>query len=245
MKKIALLVVGLMAIAGLHAQTGIHLGFGGAPLNTWILNQDDSDAPADTFSYNFTLGYAGMVKVGYNFGPPFGLHLGFLYSKQGQKSETIEEIDSTGAKRTVLVNRDLRYFKLPLLLHFNSKPNDVMFRMELGPQLGFLYDANYLRDQTAAQSVPDANLLFEKTDISFMWAIGAEIRLGDHANFFIEHRGDISVADIENKAVTFNGIPFFPNDRDAAQNLTLGLFVGFEFCFLPSGGGRNTKFWFR
>lgn len=247
MKKLLLTMVLLWGGMHLLAQKGLHLGIGGGVTNTWILNQDDSDASRDTFSYKFTVGYSPMIKLGYNFADPIGIHVGLAYSKQGQKSTTTDSI--AGEKRVFTLKRDLRYLKIPLLLHINSAPNDVMFRMELGPQIGILMDANYLVDNSPinpnSTGTFDPVDLFEPNDLSFTWALGAQFQFGKVAAFYIEHRGDYGFADIENKTIKFNGSPFFPGDRSVSQNLTLGLYAGFEFTFLPKGSGRGTRYWFR
>lgn len=249
MKKLLLAGFMILGSLSLFSQKGIHLGIGGGVTNTWILNKTDSDVSRDTFSYKLTLGYAPMVRLGYNFADPIGIHIGALYSKQGQKSTSVDSV--AGDLKVVTTNRDLRYLKIPIMLHINSAPNKVMFRMDLGPQIGILMDAKYLMDNvpinpnSSTSTAFDPTQLFEPQNLSVLWALGVQFNMSKIASFYIEHRGDYGFADIENKAIKFNGSPFFPGNRDVSQNLTLGLYAGFEFTFLPKGSSRTTKYWFR
>lgn len=235
MKKTLILLLALIPLCtALFAQRGIHIGIGVMPQNTWIINKEDKSVPVDTFSYKFTLGYAGMFKVGYNFGDPFGIHLGVFYSKQGQKHEYT---DSSGHK--LVAQRDLRYVKFPLLMHFGGNAdNPVNMSFDLGPQLDFVLDATYIDQGTPIDPGFDYKQAFRLTNVSFAWSLGVDFKLADGVYFNVTHRGDYSILDIENKALTLPGttIPFYAANRTQANNLDLGLMAGFTFCFLPSFG---------
>jgi len=115
------------------AQEGaIRIGAVLLPQNTWLLNQDDSDAGPEQ-DYEVTWGFAGGISASYNFNDYLGVGLDVLYSSQGQKYKGTESGISYTAKTT------LNYLKLPLLLRFNSDPNSVVqFNAFLGPQFSFL-----------------------------------------------------------------------------------------------------------
>jgi hypothetical protein len=132
---------GMLLIGSTWAQEGaFRIGAVLLPQNTWLLNQDDSDAGPE-LDYEVTWGFAGGISASYNFNDYLGVGLDVLYSNQGQKYKGtqsqsgisgISEIPYT-AKAT------LNYLKLPLLLRFNSDPNSVVqFNAFLGPQFSFL-----------------------------------------------------------------------------------------------------------
>lgn len=240
MKKILLFVFGVLLFQGLQAQEGFHISFLGAPQNTWIFNQQPLDSSRTLFDYKVTWGFAGMFKLGYNFGPPMGIHTGVIYSAQGQKFTTQ---DSTG--KVVLTNRQLSYIKIPLLLHVNSDPGPAMFTMEVGPQVGILLDSKVSEDGTPVIFPFDQNQLYKLQDISVAWSIGAEFRLTKGIDFVLQHRGDYSLFDMENKTFTFQSRSVYSSARLKALNCTLGIMGGFNFCFLPKRSGRGGKFWIR
>jgi hypothetical protein len=240
MKKLLLIGLILVASAGLYAQEGLHIGIMGAPQNTWIFNQQPLDSTRGDFDYKITWGFAGMFKLGYNFGPPFGIHTGVIYSSQGQKFTTV---DSTG--KVVLTNRHLSYLKIPLLIHINSDPAPVIFELEFGPQLGLLLDSEISDDGTPLVFPFDQDQLYKLNDLSLAWSIGLEIVLTKGVSVVLQHRGDYSIFDIENKSFTFQNQGVYNAERDVAYNCTLGIMGGFNFCFIPRSGGRNYKWWIR
>ena len=240
MKKTLLFVFACCLMYGLKAQEGFHIALMGAPQNTWIFNQEPLDSAQNRFDYRVTWGFAGMFKVGYNFGPPLGIHTAVIYSAQGQKFTTV---DSTG--KVLLTNRQLSYIKIPLLLHINSDPGPAMFTMEIGPQLGLLLDSEVSQDGTPVLFPFDQDQLYKLQDVSVAWSIGAEFQLTKGIHFVLQHRGDYSLFDMENKTFTFQNEQVYDSGRDKAFNCTLGIMGGFNFCFLPRRSGRKVKFWIR
>lgn len=234
-----------LLLPSLKAQEGIHIGVGFMPQNTWILNKDDQSVPLDSFSYKFTWGYAGMFKLGYNFGPPFGIHLAAFYSKQGQN---IAYALDSGATEKVIAKRDLRMLKIPLLLHFGGSDPDrpVNLSVDVGPQLDIVLDAAYLNGDSIVNPSFDYATAFKLQNVSAAWSLGLDFRLADGVYFNVTHRGDYSLLDVENKELTLPGttIPFYAAGRAKSNNLNLGLMTGFTFCFLPDLGGRG-QHWIR
>lgn len=232
-----LMILGLR----LSAQTGLHVGVFGMPQNTWIFNREDTEESRTNFSYKMTWGWAGMFKLGYNFGPPFGIHVGAIYSRQGQKHTSQ---DTSG--NTILSQRDLTYIKIPLLIHINSDPGKAMLNIEFGPQIGLLQQVCLLEDDLPV-NLPFSSLqLYKPTDISFAWCLGAEFMLTEFMSLVLVHRGDYGLFDIENKAFSFGGSNFYPNGRLRSKNGCYGIMAGLNFCISPGrGGGRRTDFWFR
>ena len=123
----------MLLIGSIWAQEGaIRIGAVLLPQNTWLLNQDDSDAGPEQ-DYEVTWGFAGGISASYNFNDYLGVGLDVLYSNQGQKYKGTKSGTTYTAKAT------LNYLKLPLLLRFNSDPNSVVqFNAFLGPQFSFL-----------------------------------------------------------------------------------------------------------
>lgn len=239
MKKSCLLLFGLLLSLSSFAQEGIHFSIAGQPQNTWMFNTRDTDVNRSSFSYEFTWGWAAIGKLGYNFAEPIGFRIGCLYSVQGQSHTSRDSTETVISKR-----RQLKYIKIPLMLHINSDVGPVMFSFEVGPQLGFLIAADHFEADNLLNYNFDTVDLYVDKDVSVAWNIGADFRLTDWLYFNIHHRGDYSIFDIENKEFTLNGNPFYPDSRDKTENCTLGFMGGFTFCGLPRGG-RGGKWWIR
>jgi len=135
--KTCKVVFGMLLIGSTWAQEGaFRIGAVLLPQNTWLLNQDDSDAGPEQ-DYEVTWGFAGGISASYNFNDYLGVGLDVLYSNQGQKYKGVQSGITYTAKAT------LNYLKLPLLLRFNSDPNSVVqFNAFLGPQFSFLLSYN-------------------------------------------------------------------------------------------------------
>jgi hypothetical protein len=143
-------VFGVLLIGSMWAQEGaIRIGAVLLPQNTWLLNQDDSDAGPEQ-DYEVTWGFAGGISASYNFNDYLGVGLDVLYSNQGQKYKGTQS--GTGISYTYTAKATLNYLKLPLLLRFNSNPNSVVqFSAFLGPQFSFLLS---YKDRAEANNVP-------------------------------------------------------------------------------------------
>lgn len=134
MKKLVLFVALSLSVATAFAQKGLHAGVLFNPNSTWLLNQDDSDF-AD-FRYKSTFGFAAGAHVNYHFTDGFGLGLEFLGMRQGQKADTRAGVD---------FSKQLTYFKIPLLLVFNTNSENVVgFQGKFGPAVGILTGAKLL-----------------------------------------------------------------------------------------------------
>ena len=239
MKKYLLSLLLALTFGQLSAQEGFHIGLLAMPQNTWIINPETFDNSRTNFEYVTTWGYSGMFKLGYNFADPIGIHSAITYSRQGQRSTAI---DTSGV--IVTTKRDLTYLKIPLLLHINSDPGPAMFTMEIGPQVGILLDASHVEDGIPRDFGFLTDLIYKPTDVSVTWSIGAEFCFNDWFHFVLQHRGDYAIFDIEDK--TFLDLQAITDpDRSNSNSCNLGIMAGFNFCFLPRGGGKKVKFWFR
>jgi hypothetical protein len=232
----------LLALSSMTAvaQMGLHIGIMGGPQYTKIINDQPLDPNASGFKYVTTWGYAGMFKIGYNFVPPIGVHIGAIYSVQGQDYTTA---DSTGFLTST--SRRLTYLKIPLLLHMSSDPGPAMFTMEFGPQIGLLREASMTIEDTLVVSPYPALELFKPTDIAIAWSIGAEFCVTEGFHIVLQHRGDYGFLDFENKDLVYNGAPVYSTERKKANNLTLGIMLGLNFV-ITGGHTKVTKhYWGR
>ncbi|MCX7764623.1 MAG: outer membrane beta-barrel protein [Bacteroidia bacterium] len=133
MKHVQYKLVALLLLGGVYAQEGtLKVGAVLLPQNTWLLNQDDSDAGPE-LDYEVTWGFAGGLSLAYNFSDYVGVGLDVLYSRQGQKYKGVE--NGTNLTATTSLN----YLKLPLLLRLGSDPESpVQFSFFVGPQANLL-----------------------------------------------------------------------------------------------------------
>lgn len=201
-----------LLIGGLWAQEGaFRIGAALLPQNTWLLNQDDSDAGPE-LDYEVTWGFAGGLSASYHFSDYLGVGLDVLYSRQGQKYKgNIGGINYTA--RT-----DLNYLRLPLLLRFSTDPEaPIQFNAFLGPQLSFLLsyrdkgENSFATTEVTGTTITTSltgigsttvNLdqaIYKKSLFGGVFGLGMGIRAGDNILITIHFRGDYAFGDAENK----------------------------------------------
>lgn len=241
MKYFLCLLITFACIGPLAAQEGLHIGFYAGPQNSRILNQENMVPGRTALESTSIWSFNAMGKIGYNIGPPFGFHLGVIYSQQGGVQSSVDTL----LGRRITNEQSLTYIKIPLYLHFNSDPAPAMFTFEVGPQIGLLQSASIVDDGVEAVVTGGTDQLYKPNDLAFAWSIGAEFALTEWVHVAVTHRGDYSILDIENKDFMVGNQPFFENSRGKANNLTLSFQAGLIFCVAPGGGGRNNKYWIR
>lgn len=218
----------------LHAQEGI-LAISYAPQNTWIMNARDINPDRRDFTYVPTFNHSVQMEVGWHFIPPFGIHTGISYSRQGQVSTSTDEV--TG--ETITTTRDLEYVKVPVLLHFTTDPAPVVAYLSFGPSFNILRSAVHT-ESPAQETVTPTDFttadLYKKVDVAVAWRLGTDIGLGKKVALMLFHHGDVSVGDMENKGLISNGSRVFERTRGLTQNLTLGLGVGLKFVIMEGRG---------
>ncbi|GIV22811.1 MAG: PorT family protein [Bacteroidia bacterium] len=219
MKTLRLVLLALLLTGWAWAQEGtFKIGAAVLPQNTWLLNQDDSDAGPE-LDYEVTWGFAGGLTLGYNFTDYLGVGLDVLYSSQGQKYKgTVSGVNWTAQTR-------LNYLKLPLLLRFNSDPNSpVQFSFFVGPQLNLLlsYTDKFEASSSGVTSTVETsgttvtstfvtggvtmtdkeNLTasaYKKTSLGAAVGLGVGFKLTDELLLTLHFRGDYAFGDAENK----------------------------------------------
>jgi hypothetical protein len=169
MKKVWILLLLALASTQVFAQMGLHVGFAVGPQYTKMINNEAIDPSAKGFAYKTTWGKAGMFRIGYNFVPPIGIHVGVIYSVQGQDYKTVDSVGTPS-----VTSRQATYLKVPLLIHMSSTPGPVMFTMEIGPQIGMLRAASYTVNGTPIVTNFPTTLLWKPTDVALAWSLGAE-----------------------------------------------------------------------
>lgn len=232
----------MVLFSPLAAQEGFHIGFYSGAQYSRILNQENLAPERTALESKGVWNINYMGKIGYNIGPPFGFHLGLIYSQQGQIQTSV---DTTAGNR-ITNEQSLTYIKIPFYLHFNSDPAPAMFTFEVGPQIGLLQAASIIDDGAEVIFADGTDQLYKPNDLAFAWSLGAEFAVTEWFHLAITHRGDYSILDMENKDFMIGGQPFYDPNRDPANNLTISFQAGLVFCLAPGGGGgRNNKYWIR
>lgn len=195
-----------------YAQEGtVKVGAALLPQNTWLLNQDDSDA-GPNLDYEVTWGFAGGLTVAYNFTDYLGVGLDVLYSSQGQKYK------GTLTAGTYTAQTRLNYLKLPLLLRFNSDPNSpVQFSFFIGPQANLLLSytdekiETYATGQRTTTEVKGTEMtssgtteeltakIYKPFTLGAALGLGVGFKLSDELLLSLHFRGDYAFGDTENK----------------------------------------------
>jgi hypothetical protein len=224
MKKLLFGILLFSIGSSLMAQIGLHIAVLGGPQNTWILNDQPINPERGGFKYKLTFGWAGMVKIGYNFVPPIGIHIGLGYSTQGQK---FTSIDSNNV--AIATYRELTYWKIPLLLRMTSDPGPVMFVMELGPQVSVLRRAEILDDNNLQTYVYPNETPLKNIEVGVAWSLGAEFSLAKGLHLVIQQRGDYGIGDVENKTFSENGQAAYAAGRHKAHSATFSVLAGLNY----------------
>ncbi len=247
MKKILVIVVGLVILVSLNtqAQKGkeIILGVGGAFTTVWIINQSFYGEPE--VDYAPKIGYAGSLNLGYNFTESISVITELQYSLQGQKYDGDQKIGGTEYK--ALRDIDLRYLNIPLFFKYAFGSGGTKFRFMAGPQVGILLGANqdYTRDgkkyssdlaafpsqlnlegESFQPGASDITERYEKTDFSLVIDIGADVHLSDLLYISGGIRGHYGLMEI-------NAVPYQIKNLDgeytASKNLWGGIYVGINY----------------
>lgn len=230
------------------AQEGLHIGAAILPQYTSITNLTDTDDSWKNYTMKATFGYAVVGKLGYNFGPPLGVHINVIWSKQGQLHQST---DPAGSRHTI--QRDLTYLKIPLMLAISSDEGDgrrakpVLFCFGGGLMYAMLLDAKIIDNGADKYPGVDVNQMFKPWHWGGAWYIGADIKIaGNYLFANARLQGDHSAGTIENRDFVLNGQQFYKDNRPKTSNFNLGITLGLTFVISPDGvASRKTKWWIR
>ena len=150
-KALQTLFLGLFATGMMHAQVGLHLGFQGQFNSTWILNQNNYQL--SQMDYEYKLGPAGGVTLGYNWHQNFGAQIELNYAMMGQDySDMVRDFsqsynpDIPNQLYPVLTYRyiDLNYLQVPMLFKYmeGDAKDAIKYHILGGIQLSYLLSAN-------------------------------------------------------------------------------------------------------
>lgn len=221
MKKLLLFVALSLSVATAFAQKGLHAGVLFNPNSTWLINSDDSDFAE--FRYKSTFGFSVGAHVNYHFNDYIGLGVELLAMRQGQNFET-KTFSVEGRK-------SLTYFKLPVLLVFNTNPESVVgFQGKIGPAFGILTGAQLLDgDGDPAPLVDQEGFkdAHKKLLISAVLEFGLAFNISENFRLDAGLRFDAGLTDPEDdKAFLRTG---YGNDFNNSR--TWALNGGFEVAF--------------
>lgn len=172
----------------------------------------------------FTFGHAFGANVEFHFTDIFGVGSGFLYSTEGQKY----------TEDGVVIDTEINYLKIPLLLHLNSDADqNVIFMVDLGMQYALLSSANINSDLDLTDDEGteiEAKDIFNKSNIGVVAALGPGFRIGDNFMFTVKLRWDLQLKDIIEAEYNI----LYTEEYEGSLPMTFGLNFGLKFMI---GGG--------
>lgn len=252
MKNFILLFIGfcLISMSPLQAQQGFKLGILGGPQLGYAFNESDQALPLASYERVPKWGAFGGIMIGGNFIDAFGLQLQLIYSQQGNAY-----ITQGGQNGEVRSDETLDYFKIPLLLSYNTPTlnSKIRFSIQAGPQVSFLTRAQQYIDDPSLELLPDQTLtrvpatrdVYEPVVWGLLVEPGIDIDL-DPFVLTLRVRQDVHLQDQENKdtsvRVSENGSSsIFPywnffrgplfNERAVTTGWATGLRIGLVYTF--------------
>jgi len=160
-------------------RTGLHFGFGGAALNTWVLNNQPTESASNSIMYPITLGHQYGGSVGYDFGSKFGVELGVYSANQGQKIAQIINLKK--------IETELRmdYVHFPLTFKYkweqfsNVTQNPIILNYIFGVQYSKLqgYRSN------VNESLISKNSIERTQDLGFVFGLEYDVFLAK--NYYV------------------------------------------------------------
>lgn len=247
MRKYVVSILLIVFLDSLKAQEGYHLGFYAMPLTSWMLNQQDSDASKDTFSYLRTYGMSGGISLGYHFEDNLGVHVNLLYSAQGQDHTYKNRLQDT-------VRHQLRqyFIKVPVLFKYTTDPElKYAFTVEAGPQFNFLMGVKERNNDRAYQyeqvpfvyktNVPSRYETFNSFLLGAALRTGIDVKLRYNMKMNTRLWVDYAFTDAENKNATYDlttqgvttTVNYYPQNRPKTTNITAGLLIGITYVLMP------------
>lgn len=218
MKKIVLTLVAVFLFTAMYAQVGFHVGALVGVGQSSILNKNDMEAGA-ILDYKSTMRPSFGLQLQYNFSQGLGIGTQLLYAGAGQKYTGVNSLSSS---ITYDFENQVNYFKIPILLHFNTNPEKMLgFHAYLGPQFGILVGgkttatyyssgtsySTYEADKDGWSSTTGPTTTtgtfsespYKSMDLGVVLGLGANINLSERLILQAGLRLDYGVGDMENK----------------------------------------------
>ncbi|MFB6258413.1 MAG: outer membrane beta-barrel protein [Flavobacteriales bacterium] len=209
-------------IPSASAQKGVQVQLVGGAQNTWMFNNDDSDA-GDHLDYQPTFGPHYGVRTGYFFTENIGVETGYVLFKHGQKyKHTLK----TGSKEeTFHSERILSYAKIPLLFHFRSQPGKTaFFTVIVGPQISMMNSLSTSSDGKIVKGIWGGSDAYASTTTDVVLGFGPGFSLSDKLKLDLHFRFDYSFTDAENKKADH-----WDDERPITNNASGGLQLGLTY----------------
>lgn len=169
MKKVFFITAMVTGSLMLKAQTHVELGLKGG-LNVATLSTESSNSNIDP---RISVNLGGLAHI--HITEEFAVQPELLFSGQGAK-QTISNVEH---------KTNLNYLQIPVLLQYMIGTG---FRLETGPQLGFLLSAN----NKAGDVTVDVKDGYKKTDVAWVFGAGYLTSSG----FGIDARYNLGLAKI-------------------------------------------------
>lgn len=256
MKKALLVFFSLLSLS-IYAQRDnqLEIGLGGAYNAVLITQQNFYGETEIDYAMPPKFGYVGNLALGYGISDNFSVNAEFQYSIQGIKygQDNSQNGDFYLAPDTDQVNQSfedpsreitLSYFNIPVLAKFSfGRPaNNTKFRLMLGPQFGFLLDAqqDYLRNGAQVETfvkdldgqwfdVTSADITdrYENLDVGIVFDMGVDVYATHYFMINVGLRVNYGLMDI-------NAEPYRLPSRDgdpytASHNAFGGIYLGLNY----------------
>jgi len=194
-------------------RTGLHFGFGGAALNTWVLNNQPTELQNNSVMYPTTLGYQYGGNIGFDFGSKFGVEMGLYKANQGQKIAQIINL------KEVQTQIRMNYLHLPLTFKYkweqysNLTNNSVI--------LNYIFGLQYSRlqgfESNVNESIISKNSIQRDHDLGFVIGLEYDVFLTKNYYFTIGAKSTYAY-DFDEVINVFN-----ESSTSKANNFTVGI----------------------
>lgn len=267
MKKIFLLSLLLMLIAGSKTWAQIHIGATTTVNVNAVLDKGLSEDPRYSSEYTINTAPIGF-QFGWAISPKFGLQLESILANQDQVYEIINTAEEVVGQRKL----DMSYLQMPLMMKFmGGSSKGARGNFSIGPQLNVLLDAvESAQHEGGTFQIPDdpdfelpdgatdngdgtyttpalpstdlytkAAGDFANTQFSIAGAFGLDIDLSKNLMLTTQVRFTYSLTDMRNKDV-YNSVVNnnFSDVISSSANVAIGVQLGVHYVF---GGTRSFK----
>ena len=239
MKKALFILVAVAFSVNTFAQQGVQIGLIGGPSSNWLINQNNSDDANVREKISGPRGLVGLT-VDYHFKPSVGVGLEFDYVWQGQAYEGPKGTTGLGYKANV------NYLKIPLLLNFNSNPEDhvAMFVGKVGPYIGINTAAKGISDVAGTPTV-DLKSNFRQVNAGMILGLGVGFNIAKVVvvTAMLRLDGQLTDAVIASPSTLYPEFFSYYNAtggvRSTTWNVSGALELGVKYV-IDTGGGKSS-----